>query len=60
MPMKLQENWQDWKEYLEEPHPEQMCGRQFKEQELSDPGKKIVTVICDSGLKYLNGDLYRY
>jgi len=24
------------------------------------PGKKIVTVICDSGLKYLNGDLYRY
>jgi cysteine synthase A len=22
-------------------------------------GKKIVTVICDSGLKYLNGDLYR-
>lgn len=23
------------------------------------PGKKIVTVICDSGLKYLHGDLYR-
>jgi cysteine synthase A len=23
-------------------------------------GKKIVTVICDSGLKYLNGDLYRF
>ena len=23
------------------------------------PGKKIVTVICDSGLKYLDGDLYR-
>ncbi len=23
------------------------------------PGKKIVTIICDSGLKYLNGDLYR-
>jgi cysteine synthase A len=23
------------------------------------PGKKIVTVICDSGLKYLNGDLYK-
>jgi cysteine synthase A len=23
-------------------------------------GKKIVTVIVDSGLKYLNGDLYRY
>jgi cysteine synthase A len=23
------------------------------------PGKTIVTVICDSGLKYLNGDLYR-
>ncbi|RED91792.1 PLP-dependent cysteine synthase family protein [Marinoscillum furvescens] len=22
-------------------------------------GKKIVTVICDSGLKYLNGDLYQ-
>ncbi len=22
-------------------------------------GKKIVTIICDSGLKYLNGDLYR-
>jgi len=22
-------------------------------------GKKIVTVIVDSGLKYLNGDLYR-
>ena len=22
------------------------------------PGKKIVTVICDSGLKYLQGDLY--
>ena len=22
-------------------------------------GKKIVTVICDSGLKYLKGDLYR-
>jgi cysteine synthase A len=24
------------------------------------PGKKIVTVICDSGLKYLDGDLYKY
>jgi cysteine synthase len=23
------------------------------------PGKKIVTVICDSGIKYLNGDLYK-
>lgn len=23
------------------------------------PGKKIVTVICDSGLKYLRGDLYK-
>ncbi len=23
-------------------------------------GKTIVTVICDSGLKYLNGDLYKY
>jgi cysteine synthase A len=23
-------------------------------------GKKIVTVVCDSGLKYLNGDLYKY
>lgn len=23
------------------------------------PGKKIVTIICDSGLKYLQGDLYR-
>ena len=23
------------------------------------PGKNIVTVICDSGLKYLNGDLYK-
>lgn len=23
------------------------------------PGKKIVTLICDSGLKYLRGDLYR-
>jgi cysteine synthase A len=23
------------------------------------PGKKIVTIIVDSGLKYLNGDLYR-
>ena len=23
------------------------------------PGRKIVTVICDSGLKYLNGDLYK-
>lgn len=23
------------------------------------PGKKIVTVICDSGLRYLNGDLFR-
>ena len=22
-------------------------------------GKKIVTIIADSGLKYLNGDLYR-
>lgn len=22
------------------------------------PGKKIVTIICDSGMKYLNGDLY--
>jgi cysteine synthase len=22
-------------------------------------GKRIVTIICDSGLKYLNGDLYR-
>jgi cysteine synthase len=24
------------------------------------PGKKIVTIIVDSGLKYLNGDLYRF
>jgi cysteine synthase A len=24
------------------------------------PGKKIVTIIVDSGLKYLRGDLYRY
>jgi cysteine synthase A len=23
------------------------------------PGKKVVTVVCDSGLKYLNGDLYK-
>jgi cysteine synthase len=23
------------------------------------PGKKIVTIICDSGLKYLTGDLYK-
>jgi len=23
------------------------------------PGKKIVTIIVDSGLKYLNGDLYK-
>lgn len=23
------------------------------------PGKRVVTVICDSGLKYLQGDLYR-
>ena len=23
------------------------------------PGKKIVTIICDTGLKYLNGDLYK-
>lgn len=23
------------------------------------PGKKIVTIICDSGLKYLKGDLYK-
>ena len=23
------------------------------------PGKKIVSVICDSGLRYLNGDLFR-
>ncbi len=23
------------------------------------PGKKIVTIICDSGLKYLDGDLFR-
>ena len=24
------------------------------------PGKRIATVICDSGLRYLNGDLYRF
>ena len=24
------------------------------------PGKRIVTVICDTGLKYLQGDLYNY
>lgn len=24
------------------------------------PGKKIVTIICDTGLKYLDGDLYKY
>jgi cysteine synthase A len=24
------------------------------------PEKKVVTVICDSGLKYLDGDLYKY
>jgi cysteine synthase len=23
------------------------------------PGKKVVTIVCDSGLKYLNGDLYK-
>lgn len=23
------------------------------------PGKKIVTIVCDSGLKYLNGELYK-
>jgi cysteine synthase A len=23
------------------------------------PGKKIVTVVCDSGLKYLRGELYK-
>jgi cysteine synthase A len=23
------------------------------------PGKRIVTIVCDSGLKYLNGQLYR-
>jgi cysteine synthase len=23
------------------------------------PGKKVVTIVCDSGLKYLKGDLYR-
>lgn len=23
-------------------------------------GKRIVTIICDSGLKYLNGDLYKF
>jgi cysteine synthase A len=23
------------------------------------PGKKVVTIICDSGLKYLDGDLYK-
>ncbi|HEU5182127.1 MAG TPA: cysteine synthase family protein [Candidatus Polarisedimenticolia bacterium] len=23
------------------------------------PGKRVVTVVCDSGLKYLQGDLYR-
>jgi cysteine synthase len=22
------------------------------------PGKKVVTVLCDSGLRYLQGDLY--
>lgn len=26
---------------------------------LIGPGKKIVTIICDSGLKYLQGDLYK-
>lgn len=24
------------------------------------PGKNIVTVVCDSGLKYLNGELYKF
>ena len=23
-------------------------------------GKRVVTIVCDSGLKYLDGDLYRY
>ena len=23
------------------------------------PGRRVVTVICDSGLKYLQGELYR-
>jgi cysteine synthase A len=23
------------------------------------PGARIVTTVCDSGLKYLRGDLYR-
>lgn len=30
----------------------------MKRAKIIGPGKKIVTVICDSGLKYLNGDLY--
>ena len=23
------------------------------------PGARVVTIVCDSGLKYLRGDLYR-
>ena len=32
----------------------------IKRARIIGPGKKIVTIICDSGLKYLDGDLYRY
>lgn len=44
-PVKLQENWQDWKEYSEGPRPEQMCGQQFKEQELSDQARKSLQLF---------------
>jgi len=31
----------------------------IQKAKLLGKGKKIVTIICDSGLKYLNGDLFR-
>lgn len=31
----------------------------FRVAEKLGPGKKVVTLMCDSGLKYLNTDVYR-
>jgi len=41
-------------------HYQEAIYREPTNWKASGPGKKIVTIIVDSGLKYLNGDLYKF
>ena len=57
--MKLQESWQQQKGYLAEHTSGANVWAAMQRARIIGPGKKIVTIIVDSGLKYLNGDLYK-